>query len=175
MWLLALWMSGAQAGELAGVTLPDQVTVGGAPLVLNGMGLREKYFIDVYVGGLYLPSKTTVGSEAIEQDVPKRIIMHFVYSSVPADKMRETFSEGFAGVGASGLQAEIDRLNSWMVDLTSGDQVILDYVPGTGTTVTVKGKQLGTIAGADFMRALWGVYLGPKPPTNKLKNGLLSG
>ncbi|HHO54716.1 MAG TPA: hypothetical protein ENK18_28550 [Deltaproteobacteria bacterium] len=175
MWLIALWMSAAQAGELAGVTMPDQVSVGGTQLVLNGMGLREKYFIDVYVGGLYLPSKTTEASTAIEQDVAKRIIMHFVYSNVPADKMRDTFREGFSGVGATGLDDKIEQLNGWMTDLTSGDQVILDYVPGTGTTVTVKGQQKGTIAGADFMRALWGVYLGAKPPTNKLKAGLLSG
>jgi hypothetical protein len=50
---------------------------------------------------------------------------------------------------------------------------VLDYVPGTGTTVTVKGAKKGTIAGADFMKALWSVYLGANPPTAKLKSGLL--
>lgn len=174
---MALWMLGfvaAWAGELAGVTLPDQVTVGGQSLTLNGMGLREKYMIDVYVGGLYLPAKTTDAKQAIDSDVPKRIVMHFVYSSVPADKMRATFSDGFAGNGGgAALQPKIDQLNGWMVDLASGDQVVLDYVPGTGTTVTVKGQKKGTIAGADFMKALWAVYLGAKPPTAKLKAGLL--
>ena len=171
--LLSMWFSVAQAGELAGVTLPDQITVGGDTVVLNGMGLREKYFIDVYVGGLYLPEQTSDASRAINDDVPKRIVMHFVYSSVPADKIRDTFDEGFEGVGAAGLASEVSRLNGWMEDLVSGDQVVLDYVPGTGTTVTVKGQTKGTIAGVEFMQALWGVYLGPNPPTNKLKSGLL--
>jgi hypothetical protein len=173
---MSLWifmLSVAWGGELAGVSLPDEVTVSGQTLTLNGMGLREKLYIDVYVGGLYLPEKTTDASKAIQSDVPKRIVMHFVYSSVPANKLRDTFTEGFAGVGASGLQSKIDQLNGWMEDLTTGDQVVLDYAPGAGTTVTVKGAKKGTIAGADFMKALWGVYLGSSPPTAKLKSGLL--
>lgn len=173
--LLGLLVSlSASAGELAGVTMPDAATVGGQSLVLNGMGLREKYFIDVYVGGLYLPTKTTDANKAIDSDVAKRIVMHFVYSSVPADKVRETFAEGFAGVpGAAAMAPKVEQLNGWMVDLTTGDEVVLDYVPGTGTTIKVKGATKGTIDGADFMKALWGVYLGANPPTAKLKSGLL--
>ena len=45
----------AGAGTLAGVTLPDTAQVAGKDLVLNGLGLRKKFVIKVYVGGLYLP------------------------------------------------------------------------------------------------------------------------
>src|SRR5688500_7634465 len=105
----------ADAGELAGVKMPDSVTVGGQPLVLNGLGLREKFFIDVYVGGLYLKAKTTDAKKAIDADEPKRIVMHFIYSDVPKDKVNETFDGGFAGVaGSSAYQDKIDQLKSWM-------------------------------------------------------------
>lgn len=167
-------LGSANAGQLAGVTMPDTVSVGGTNLVLNGMGLREKYFFDIYVGALYLPAKTTDASKAINSDEPKRIVMHFVYSSVPADKVHETFDSGFAGVaGHEAYQDRIDTLKGWMTDFTTGDVVTYDYVPGTGTTVTVKGATKGTIPGADFMKGLWTVYLGPKPPTAALKSGML--
>jgi len=55
----------------------------------------------------------------------------------------------------------------------SGDEVVFDYVPGKGTQVKVKGKDKGTIEGADFMRALWTIYLGPNPPSESLKKGML--
>ncbi len=166
----------AFGGTLAGVTLPDTATVGGEEVKLVGMGLREKYFIDIYVGGLYLKSPTTDGKAAIQADEPKRIVMHFIYSSVPADKMRETYNDGFANnADAGALKAKIDKLNSYMADLTTGDEVVLDYVPGTGTTVSVKGSTKGTIEGADFMKALFAVYLGDSPPTSKLKKGMLGG
>lgn len=164
----------AAAGELAGVTMPDSATVGGQTLVLNGMGLREKYFVDVYVGGLYLPSKTTSGSNAISQAGPKRITMHFIYKEVTAEQMAETFAEGLAKQGnPAELQARMDKLNSLLVDAHTGDVVQLDYVPGTGTSLVINGTTKGTIEGEDFMKVIWSIYVGSNPANKKLKNGLL--
>ena len=42
----------AAAGTLADVTLPDTVDVKGQKLALNGMGLRKKFVVKVYVAGL---------------------------------------------------------------------------------------------------------------------------
>ena len=77
--LLSLTLS-AEAKTFAGVTMSDTTTVGGQTVTLNGMGLREKYFVDVYVGGLYLQTPTKDGTTAINADEPKRIVMHFVYN-----------------------------------------------------------------------------------------------
>ena len=55
--LFAVCLStGVSAMELKGVRMPDQITVAGQPLVLNGMGLRGATIsrINVYVAGLYL-------------------------------------------------------------------------------------------------------------------------
>jgi len=53
--LLFLFALPLHAVELSGVVLKDQVTAeNGETLVLNGAGLREKFWIDVYVGSLYL-------------------------------------------------------------------------------------------------------------------------
>jgi hypothetical protein len=164
----------AFGGSLAGVTLPDTASVGGESLVLNGMGLREKFFIDVYVGGLYVKNKSTDPKAIIAANEPKRIVMHFIYSSVPKDKMAATYKDGFAANG-SGYDAEIVKLTGWLEDLTTGDEIVLDYVPGTGTTFTVKGTKKGTIEGEGFMKALWSVYLGDSPPTKAFKAGLLGG
>ena len=176
--VLAL-VPGVFAGELEGVTMPDTATVGGTPLVLNGMGLREKLYINVYVGGLYLPSKTTDGKSAIEQDVAKKMVMTFQYSGgVSVEKMVEAYEEGLTN-NASGLKAgqaeNFKKFYSWLGEMGAGDQIVYEYVPGTGTTVSVKGAVKGTIAGADFMKALFSIYLGGTPPTANLKSGLLGG
>jgi len=170
---LSLLLPGALAASLAGVTLPDTAQVGGQTVLLNGLGLREKYFIDVYVGALYLPQKNGNAQAAINQDAAKRITMHFIYDKVTADQLNETWREGFANAGAAGLGAQLNQLCGFMSDVSSGQQIVLDYAPGVGTTVTVAGSQRGTIPGVDFMKALWSVYLGPVPPTEKLKKGML--
>ena len=43
-----------QAGSLAGVTMPDTQQVAGKTLALNGLGLRTKYMVKVYVAGCIL-------------------------------------------------------------------------------------------------------------------------
>jgi len=173
---LLLLTSLAHAGSLAGVTLPDSAELGGKTVQLNGMGLREKFYIDVYVGGLYLEHKTHDGSAAIAADEPKRIVMSFIYKEVTREQILETFNEGFGAVATGPLKADVEKMEGWVpAAVKSGETMGFDYVPGTGTTFLVNGKAKGTIAGADFMKAVWGIYLGPKPPTANLKSGLLGG
>jgi len=47
------------------------------------------------------------------------------------------------------------------------------YVPGTGTVVNRDGKDVATIEGKDFAETLCSLWLGPKPPSEDLQNGLL--
>ncbi|MCB9662612.1 MAG: chalcone isomerase family protein [Alphaproteobacteria bacterium] len=176
--LLALSLSApAFAGELAGVTVPDSVTVGDTPLVLNGLGLREFLWIDIYVGGLYLPEKTKDAAKAMTADVPKRVVMEFIFRKVSRQRMVDTFRDGFAAQGLSDtLKDRLAKLEAMMDgDVVAGDTVVLDYVPGTGLTVSFNGKAKGTIEGADFMQAVLGIYIGDKPASEKLKAGMLGG
>jgi len=179
MWLPALCLAlflplQADARSHEGVTLPDTVNLGGQNLVLNGMGLREKYFIDIYVAGLYLPAKTSDASKAISDDVPKRIDMAMTYELEKA-KLADTMREGIGSAGNAEAKKHAGTLAGWMEDVTEGDHIIIDYVPGKGTTITVKGKVKGTIPGPEFMQGIFSVYLGPNPPTGTLKKGLLGG
>ncbi len=169
--LLAL-LTHASAGTLAGVTLPDTASVGGSTLALNGLGLREKLFIDIYVGGLYLSTATHDGTVAATTDAPKRIVMHFVYK-VSKSQMVDSFNEGFAA-SPGATPDQIATLLGMMPDsINVGQEVVIDYVPGTGTSFTIGGVNRGTISGSTFMKALFGIYVGPHPPTEDLKKGML--
>lgn len=164
----------AHAGSLAGVTMPDTAQLGGQSLSLNGLGLREKYFLDIYVGGLYLQHKTHDGAAAIAADEPKRIVMHFIYKEVTREQILETFTEGFGEAVNGPEAANIAKMEGWVpASIKSGEEMGFDYVPGVGTSFLVNGRTLGTIPGTSFMKLVWGVYLGPKPPTANLKSGLL--
>ena len=50
--------SAVETIEIEGVKLPQKLVSGDTELVLNGAGIRSKFFIKIYVGGLYLPKKT---------------------------------------------------------------------------------------------------------------------
>lgn len=175
MSVLIAFILNAQAATLAGVTLPDTATVGGQSVVLNGIGLREKYMIDVYVAGLYLPSKTSSAEQAITQDVPKRIVMSMV-RDLSKDQLADSITEAAAKHPLSPeASSGISQLGSWMTAVPSGQQVVLEYVPGQGTSLTIGGSKKGTVPGTDTMQAIWRIYLGDPPVTEALRSGLLGG
>ena len=82
---------------MAGVSLPEVVSVAGKELRLNGMGvLKRAIFFKVYVVGLYLEKPTTDARVAIATDEAKRIVI-----SMRRDVSREKVCPG----GRNGLHA----------------------------------------------------------------------
>jgi hypothetical protein len=166
-----------QAGSLAGVTMPDTVQVGGTTLVLNGMGLRTKFMVKVYVAGLYLDQKSSDASAILQTDAPKRIVMHFLHGaskSQIANAFDDSFNEN-APDARKMVKDEINQFLGVLEPLKEGEEMVFTYVPGTGTTCTINGKEKLTIAGKAFGPVLFSVWLGPKPPNADLKKGILSG
>jgi hypothetical protein len=176
--LVALSASGgAWSAERAGVRMPDQVNVRGQNLVLNGLGVREAtvMHVDVYVAGLYVPQRSSDPSQILRPDEPKVLHLTFVHD-VRRDQMTKAWQEGFqknAGARLASLQPSVDQLNAWMADLKKGDTLTFTYFPGQGVEVRVGGATKGTIPGDDFAQALFAVWLGPHPPNDSLKAGLL--
>lgn len=176
---LALSWSGptAVAGTLEGVAMPDQVSVGGKSLELNGLGLRTATFlkVKVYVIGLYLETKSGDSDAIIDSAETKRIEMQFV-RDVDAKEIRDGWSEGFAHnyPSSSALQKEIASFNDGMRDMKSGGRIVLDLV-GNDVDVMVDGKKTASVAGREFQKAVLSIWLGRHPPNEALKKGLLGG
>ena len=163
------------AASVAGVTLPDTATVGSTRLVLNGLGLRTKFVVKVYVAGLYLVQKSSDAGAILKSDDPKRIVMHFLHG-VSKNQIADAFQESFrdnAPEASQKLKPEIDRLLGALEPLKEQDEMVFTYISGTGTILAIKGQDKLTIAGPEFGQMLLAVWLGPKPPNAGLKKGLL--
>lgn len=164
-----------RAATLAGVNMPDSAQVAGKTLVLNGIGLRTKFVVKVYVAGLYLEQKSTDANAILKADAPKRLVMQFV-RDVSKKQMTDAFEDSFkdnSPEAAKTMKADIDRMLAALEDLKEGNQMVFTYVPGTGTTISINGKDKLTIAGPGFAPVLFSIWLGPKPPNADLKKGLL--
>jgi len=167
---------GAQCED---VQFADSVKVGGTDLVLNGMGIRKAtmFAVKVYVAGLYLPQKSSDANAILAANTPWELDLHFVHSADASD-MRDAYDEGFekaAGDGLDALKPKIEALKSQITDMDVGQVLSYAYEPSTGTVVTVNGKAGPPIEGADFAAALLKISIGPEPPNEDLKTGLLGG
>jgi hypothetical protein len=168
-------MFNVHAATLAGVTLAERQQVGGKTLVLNGAGVRTKYMVKVYVAGLYLEQKSSDPAAIIKADAPKRIVMHFVHGASKS-QMTDAFDESFKDNTPDArktMKADIDLLLGALEPINSGDEMVYTYIPGTGTTLAINGKDKVTIPGPAFGEVLFSVWLGPKPPNADLKKGML--
>jgi hypothetical protein len=174
--LMLLVPTVVSAASLADVTLEDKITVNGQTLVLNGLGLRKKFFIKVYVGGLYLQAKMSNPASILTSDTSRRMTMHFLYS-VSKDQMCDAWEEGLtANVpnATAEVKTAFKTLCSWMEPIPKGNRLILTYVPGTGTTVEVNGKNKGTLPGKATADAIVSTWIGPKPAMgDDFKNAVL--
>ena len=176
--LCALLALPAAAGSLAGVNLPDKAEVKGQSLVLNGLGLRTKFFIKVYVGGLYLPQKEKAPAKILSQDVPHRMVMHFLYG-VNKEQMCDAWKEGLeqnTPKASAEVKKNFTTLCGWMEAIPKGNELTLTYVPGEGTTVEVNGKTKGTLPGKPTGDAILDTWIGPDPgPGGDFKKAVLGG
>jgi hypothetical protein len=171
--------SPAFANECGSVRMPNQITVAGQQLVLNGMGIREAtvFNVDVYVAGLYVVQRSSDGNAIAASTTHKRLVLHFV-RDVDRDDLVGAWNEGFrrnAGGSLGALQARINRLNSWMPAATSGMELSFTYLPGAGVRVHVGSSARGVIEGDDFARVFFSIWLGSHPPNAGLRRGLLGG
>ena len=168
-------LSPAHAATLAGVSLPDQATVGGKTVVLNGLGLRTATMlkVKVYVIGLYLESKSSDPRAIIASSGNKRIAMHFVHK-VTAKELRGGWTEGFEDNtrDTAGIKNEIAKFNASMRDVKNGDSIVLDFA-GDTVDVLINGTRIDSITGKAFQQAALAIWLGSKPPNKPLKQGVL--
>ncbi|MDC1286502.1 chalcone isomerase family protein [Gammaproteobacteria bacterium] len=167
------------AAEVSGVFIDAEIKdENGELLTLNGAGLREKFWIDVYVGSLYLPSKTNDVAEILSKPESWRIQLDFVYKEVARQKLLDSWREGFEkNQTAETLQQLQSRISAFYRLFDSSavarDQYWFDYQPGIGTRVSKNQQSLGVIPGEDFASALLEIWLGNHPADKSLKKAML--
>jgi hypothetical protein len=176
--LLALFSTPVFARTVADVNVPEMITVGnGVHLQLNGAGIRYKFFFKIYIAELYVEHPTTDAHKVIADEGRKRVVMHFLYHKVTKEDLNDAWNEDFKAnlnqLQFAALKERIKQFNSMFETVKSGDDILLDYIPGTGTEVTIQGQAKGIVPGKDFNDALLSVWLGKKPISEDLRKELL--
>jgi len=168
--------------EIHGVKLEDSAQVHGTQLQLNGAGTRYKFVVKVYVAGLYLAKKVNTPDEVISQPGPKRLSITMV-RDVDANEFGKLLTRGIEdNMGKAAISKLIPgllRMGKIFFDhkkLVVGDNFTIDWVPGSGTVITVKDVVQGEpFQEPEFFKALMMIWLGSSPADYKLKEALLGG
>lgn len=174
--------AGAAQAEvtLNGVKYDDTVDLRGSKLQLNGAGTRYKAVFKVYTAGLYLQRKVNTPEEVLAMPGAKRITVTML-RDIDSGELGKLFARGMEDnmdrSAFSKLIPGVMRMSQLFSDikgLKSGEGFTLDWIPGTGAVVSVKGVTQGEpFKEPEFFNAILRIWLGPSPADWKLKESLL--
>ena len=175
--LTAALTTPAAALTVEGVDVPDTYSAMDIELKLNGAGTRSKWFMDLYIGGLYVPETIDDGQAIINADEPQAITLHIISGMITSDKMKPATMEGFENSTGGDLAAIKDDVDAFLdvfsEEIKDGDVFDLVYLPGEGVRVLKNGKERATIGDLEFKKALFGIWLSDEPAQEDLKEKML--
>ncbi len=164
--------------KLTGV--PDKLSYDDSKLILNGSGIRSKYFVKAYVCGLYLPEKSKNAAEIVNADGSVAVRLHIISKLITRDNMERVVREGFVrstNGKTTAIQSQIDELmaNFQKTPVNVDDLYDMVYTPGKGLQGYKNGKPWGPIivCGPEFRHALIGIWLSDDPIDPDLKTKML--
>jgi hypothetical protein len=168
----------AHGAELDNMQIPDTLEVNGRTLHLNGYGLRTYSIlgIHIYVASLYLERSSTSPEDIIRSPETKLLTVRFEHN-ISADDARKAWRDGLANNCTAPCHLDpqdVERFLAVVPAMHTGDNYSLLFNQHNAT-VTVSGRQIGTITSPQFAEAMLATFLGPKPASPSLKQELLRG
>jgi hypothetical protein len=156
------------------VCFPKEVTVSQAKLPLIGTKLFRYYLWTAYSIALYA-REPDASSERILEDVPKRLVLtyHMDFSAEDIISAGDKLLKSNPDIDLSKISSELEAINKLYVDIEDGDSYTLEYYPGQGTRLLLNDKELGTVAGADFAKAYFGIWLSAYSISMDMRDSLL--
>ena len=157
----------AGAAEIEGITFPERTENRGSTFTLHNVALlRWKIVFKAYVAAIY--HDTNAARFELAGDTPKRLTINYFYGFTPAQFAQATLD----GIALNRTPAQVTALRPRIVQ--PNDQYALTYIPGKGTELTLNGKPLGAVDGADFAAAMFDIWLGPNPISTTFRDQILA-
>lgn len=170
-------MPAVQAKEVNDIDVADSIQVADKTLLLNGAGIRSKFFLNLYVAALYLNAKSSDADALIAADEAMTIRLYITSSLIDGEKMSEATLDGFVkstGGELGPIQKEVEMLISAFRDAVEDKDVFdLQYVPNQGVSVIRNGEVKAVVPGLAFKQALFGIWLSDDPVQDDLKDDML--
>ncbi len=164
---------------IAGVELPEQLQWQEHNLALNGAGMRNKLFMDLYVASLYVAEPTQDSAAIIAADELMMIRLHITSSMITGKRMADSTRDGFVratGGNLAPIENDVNELiRAFGDDVKQGDVFDLVYTPESGVTVYHNGIAKSNVEGLSFKQALFGIWLSENSVQKSLRKAMLNG
>lgn len=171
----------AFSGELEGYNFEDKITLDGKELHLNGMALRTvRRFgmsFKVYVAGLYVEKRSTDAKEIMESGGVVHLKSYYL-REVTKKQQKDPFRDAIRKncySDCSDSKKKIFKIINACKRTKEGGSFDFTFYPDK-VKFSMDGanaKSEVVVDGASFSKDMLAIWLGPEPPNESLKAGLL--
>ncbi len=167
----------AHAVQVDGVNLPDELTVEGQRLVLNGAGSRLYSFlkIKVYSAGLYVPVKTSDAQALLNAGYPRAVHLQMRVSSKKEDAIKAWDHYLTLNCKAPCMLTPERRAPFFnaLASLKEGDEETYVF-SSAGLELKRNGVRVAIVDDLELARTVLAGWIGSEPTTVELKSALLT-
>lgn len=171
----------ANAKELEKRMFEDSMVFEGQTLPLRGLGLRkvQKFGIPVkvYVAGLYIDAAKATTADQVVQSANPKIVQLQMLRRISKKDIADAFSESHDANCAPTCDKSRPHWNEFaklLPDLLEDSKLTFTVLKDE-LRVDVKGREntQGVIKSPEFSQNFLKIFMGPKPPTEQLQQGML--
>ncbi len=137
--------------SVSGVRYDDSVDLRGSKIQLNGAGVRYRGPFKVYAAGLYLGKKAGAADDVMGIPGAKRVSITML-RDIDAGELGKLFTrsveDNMDKSSFSKLIPGLMRMSQIFTDfkkLGAGESFTIDWLPGTGTVISVRGMPFSTV------------------------------
>jgi len=166
------------SAEIKDIKFPKSVIVNNQKLFLNGVGIRNKFFIDAYIGGLYLTNPTHDPKKILASNeiISLRIIINL---SIPSKRLMKLMlmhelKISLTKAELKKVENEIDIfLSTFNQKILAGDTFVFNIIPNGGIKAYKNNQLVKVINNDSFNKIILKPWIGDRPVEKKLKSNLL--
>jgi len=146
-------------------------------LEMNGVASFRELGSEVYLGALYLDSRSSDASAIFDANREKKMELRFSQAmskrrwagnwmqSIAINNNRDSL--------VAAAEELSDILSAFADNLSTGDRVEFHYIPGTGTAIAINGTTLAEGKSVGIFNLFLSAWIGAVPPSSQFKNALL--
>ena len=166
--------------EIDGVIIPKTIKFAEKEMFINGVGIRSKFWAEIYTQALYLTKPSKNAAEIMNSDTKMAVIVYIRSPLVTSQKFSKSLVKGLkktlSDERISAFKMQIDLLNELLnqEQITKNDVITMIYNDEDKAMWVIKnGVVKGQIPGFEFKKAFFGIWLSENPINASLKDNLL--
>jgi len=156
----------------------EKIKVYNQELILNGSGIRNKFFIDVYIGSLYLEELENDAESIIKSGKIKSmeliIVSNLITQKNLSGFLRSELKKSVAPKEFQLLEDDIELfLSTFHEKIKKGDRFSFNIIPNVGVEVYKNNRLIKSVKSDDLGRRLIELWIGENPVDENLKEEVL--